>query len=39
MKDASAQSWETVKHSYADARKLSLNTYLSIRNTIEDATK
>jgi len=39
LQDASAGAWETTKKSYAEAQKLFLDTYASIRKSIEDATK
>ncbi|MGA0565165.1 hypothetical protein ACO2RV_22190 [Ancylobacter sp. VNQ12] len=39
LQDASAQAWETTKKSYADAQQLFFDTYASIRQSIEDATK
>ncbi|GEO87479.1 MULTISPECIES: hypothetical protein [Alphaproteobacteria] len=39
LEDASAEAWETTKNGYADAQQLFLDTYASIRKSIEDATK
>ena len=39
LQDASAEAWGTTKKSYADAQKLFSDTYMSIRKSIEDATK
>jgi hypothetical protein len=39
IQDASGEAWETAKKSYADAQQLFLDTYVSIRKSIENATK
>ncbi|WP_371349287.1 hypothetical protein [Ancylobacter sp. IITR112] len=39
LQNASTEAWETTKKSYADAQQLFLDTYASIRNSIEDAKK
>lgn len=39
LKDGSAEAWETTKKGYADARNLFWESYSSIRQSIENATK
>lgn len=39
LQDASAEAWQKTKKGYADAQQLFLDTYASIRKSIEDATK
>jgi hypothetical protein len=39
LQDASTETWETTKKSYADAQQLFFDTYTSIRKSIKDATK
>lgn len=39
LKEASSESWESAKQSYADVQKRISDTYLSIRKSISDAVK
>lgn len=39
LKDASSETWNTAKKSYADTQKLFFDTYASIRKSIEDVAK